>query len=42
MRLDYDCFNGKSSVGVKYGRLDIDYKLVNERDYPDGEFYGDD
>jgi len=35
MRLDYDCFNGVSSVGVKYDRLDIDYKLINERDYPD-------
>ena len=35
MRLDHDCFNGKSSVGPKYGRLDIDYKLMNERDYPD-------
>jgi hypothetical protein len=34
MRLDYDCFNGVSSVGVKYNRLDIDYKLINERDYP--------
>ena len=34
MRLDYDCFNGKSSVGVKYGRLDIDYDVVNSRDYP--------
>jgi hypothetical protein len=30
MRLDYDCFNGKSSVGVKYTRLDIDYKKINK------------
>ncbi len=37
MRLDHDCFNGKSSVGPKYGRLDIDYALINERDYPDPE-----
>ena len=28
-----DCFNGNSSVGVKYDRLDIDYKLINERDF---------
>jgi len=32
MRLDYDCFNGRSSVGPKYDRLDIDYALVNKRD----------
>ena len=24
MRLDYDCFNGVSSVGVKYERLEIE------------------
>ena len=30
-----DCFNGRSSVNVKYTRLDIDYELVNERDFPD-------
>ena len=30
MRLDYDCFNGKSSVGVKYTRLDIDFKKINK------------
>ena len=35
LALDHDCFNGRSSVGVKYTRLDIDYKLVNERDFPD-------
>ena len=35
MRLDYDCFDGKSSVFVKYDRLDIDYNLINERDFPD-------
>lgn len=34
-RLDYDCFNGQTSVGVKYDRLDIDYDLINTRDYPD-------
>lgn len=37
LALDHDCFNGKSSVGVKYTRLDIDYKLINERDFPDPE-----
>ena len=35
MRLDYDCFNGKSSVEVKYDRLDIDYDLINKSDYAD-------
>ena len=35
LALDHDCFNGRSSVGNKYTRLDIDYKLVNERDFPD-------
>ena len=33
MRLDNDCFNGKSSVGVKYDRLEIDYELLNKRDF---------
>ena len=34
---DSDCFNGKSSVGkdAKYTRLNIDYKKINERDFPD-------
>ena len=32
-----DCFNGSSSVGAKYKRLDIDYDLINNRDYPDTE-----
>ena len=27
MRLDYDCFNGVSSVNVKYDRLEIDEKV---------------
>lgn len=33
MALDHDCFNGTSSVGPKYTRLDIDYKMINERDF---------
>jgi len=37
MRLDYDCYDGKSSVGVKYDRLDIDYDMINKRDFPDDE-----
>lgn len=32
MRPDLDCFNGKSSVGVKYDRLEIDESLLT-RDY---------
>ena len=35
MRTDHDCFNGKSSVFIKYDRLDIDYNLINDRDFPD-------
>jgi len=34
MRTDHDCFNGRSSVGPKYDRLDIDFNLVNKRDFP--------
>ena len=34
---EHDCFNGHSTVGPKYTRLDIDFKLVNERDFPDPE-----
>ena len=37
MRLDYDCYNGRSSLGVKYDRLDIDFDLVNKRDFPEQE-----
>lgn len=32
---EHDCFNGTSSVFVKYDRLDIDFELVYSRDYPD-------
>ena len=33
MAKDYDCYNGSSSVGPKYDRLDIDFDLVNKRDF---------
>ena len=33
MARDHDCFNGKSSVGPKYDRLDIDFEMVNKRDF---------
>lgn len=44
--LENDCFNGRSSVGVKYDRLEIDYDLVEKRDDIDAEddaegFFGD-
>ena len=37
MDKEHDCFNGQSTVGPKYTRLDIDFKLVNERDFPEPE-----
>lgn len=33
MSKEDDCFNGRSSVGPKYDRLDIDYSKVRKRDY---------
>lgn len=33
----HDCYNGRSSVGPKYDRLDIDFDLVNKRDFPDDD-----
>ena len=30
MALDHDCFNGKSSVGVKYERLEIDETQIKK------------
>ena len=39
---DHDCFNGKSSVGVKHKRLDIDYDLINKRDFTEDDEDEDD
>jgi hypothetical protein len=39
--LDHDCFNGLSTVGRKYSRLDIDYEKAyaeEERDNPVDDF----
>ena len=32
MRLDYDCFNGHTSVGVKYERLEIEQSVKEEKE----------
>ena len=33
MRLDKDCFNGKTTVGPKYDRLKPDYDKISEEMY---------
>lgn len=37
MAKDHDCYNGSSTVHIKYDRLDIDFDMVNERDFGDDD-----